>query len=65
VAVPTAAPGVREEFLHLADDCVCEITPEPFHAVGLWYEDFTQTTDEEVRDLLEGSGRQRMAAIGS
>ena len=35
-----------------ADDVVCAITPEPFHAVGLWYEDFTQTTDDEVRDLL-------------
>jgi putative phosphoribosyl transferase len=53
VAVPTAAPDVCEEFRHEADDCVCEITPEPFHAVGLWYEDFSQTTDLEVRDLLD------------
>src|SRR4030081_1879472 len=35
-----------------ADDVICAITPEPFHAVGLWYQDFSQTTDEEVRDLL-------------
>jgi predicted phosphoribosyltransferase len=38
-----------------ADEVVCAITPEPFHAVGLWYEDFAQTTDEEVRDLLAGA----------
>jgi putative phosphoribosyl transferase len=35
-----------------ADDVVCAITPEPFYSVGLWYEDFSQTTDEEVRELL-------------
>ena len=36
--------------------CVCAMTPEPFEAVGRWYDDFSQTTDEEVRDLLvEGS----------
>lgn len=53
VAVPTAAPATCEELRREADDCVCGITPEPFHAVGLWYEDFSQTTDDEVRDLLE------------
>lgn len=53
VAVPTAAPSTCEEFRHLADECICEITPEPFQAVGLWYEDFSQTTDDEVRGLLE------------
>ena len=36
-----------------ADEVVCAQTPEPFYAVGAWYEDFGQTTDEEVRDLLE------------
>jgi putative phosphoribosyl transferase len=34
------------------DEVVCARTPEPFHAVGEWYEDFSQTTDEEVRQLL-------------
>jgi predicted phosphoribosyltransferase len=34
------------------DEVVCAITPEPFHAVGYWYEDFTQTTDQEVSELL-------------
>jgi putative phosphoribosyl transferase len=53
VAVPTAAPAACDEFRHEADECVCEITPDPFYAVGLWYEDFSQTTDDEVREFLE------------
>ena len=52
VAVPTAAPETCEQLRTWADDVICAITPEPFHAVGLWYDDFSQTTDEEVRDLL-------------
>jgi predicted phosphoribosyltransferase len=52
VAVPTGSPETCEQLKAQADDVICAITPEPFHAVGLWYEDFTQTTDEEVRDLL-------------
>jgi predicted phosphoribosyltransferase len=52
VAVPTAAPKTCDEMKTQADDVVCAITPEPFHSVGLWYEDFSQTTDEEVRELL-------------
>lgn len=64
VAVPTAAPATCEEFRHEADVCVCDITPDPFHAVGLWYEDFSQTTDEEVRDLLERSAAPVAAATG-
>lgn len=55
VAVPTAAPSTCEEFRHEADECVCDITPDPFYAVGVWYEDFSQTTDDEVRDLLARS----------
>jgi predicted phosphoribosyltransferase len=58
VAVPTAAPTTCEEFRHEADECICEITPDPFYAVGLWYQDFSQTTDKEVRDLLEKSQTQ-------
>ena len=53
VAVPVAAKETCDAFRDVVDEIVCEITPEPFHAVGLWYEDFTQTTDEEVRELLE------------
>jgi predicted phosphoribosyltransferase len=53
VAVPTAAPQTCDEFRSEVDEIVCAMTPEPFEAVGLWYEDFSQTTDEEVQDLLE------------
>jgi predicted phosphoribosyltransferase len=52
VAVPVAAPEVCEAFKSEVDEVICAATPEPFQAVGLWYEDFSQTTDEEVRDLL-------------
>jgi putative phosphoribosyl transferase len=41
----------------VVDEVVCGVTPRPFHAVGLWYEDFSQTTDDEVRSLLARDGR--------
>jgi len=53
VAVPTAPIETCTELRHLVDEVVCLVTPDPFYAVGLWYEDFSQTTDEEVRGLLE------------
>jgi putative phosphoribosyl transferase len=52
VAVPVAPPETCDEFRKLTDEVVCVLTPEPFYAVGLWYDDFSQTTDEEVLDLL-------------
>jgi predicted phosphoribosyltransferase len=52
VAVPTAASDACERFEDLVDEVVCAYTPEPFFGVGLWYDDFSQTTDEEVRQLL-------------
>jgi predicted phosphoribosyltransferase len=52
VAVPVASADTCEEMRNEVDEVVCAETPEPFHAVGLWYEDFSQTTDEEVRELL-------------
>jgi len=58
VAVPIAPPETCEELRAEVDDVICAVTPEPFHAVGLWYEDFSQTTDEEVRDLLAGRAEQ-------
>jgi predicted phosphoribosyltransferase len=61
VAVPIAAPEVCAAFRDYVDDIVCLETPQPLYAVGLWYEDFSQTTDEEVRELL-GRARQRTAA---
>src|SRR5947207_3032762 len=52
VAVPVAADETCEEFRGDVDHVVCAFTPEPFFAVGLWYEHFDQTTDDEVRELL-------------
>ena len=57
VAVPIASPEICEELRGKVDDIICAVTPEPFYAVGCWYEDFSQTTDEEVRDLLARSAR--------
>jgi putative phosphoribosyl transferase len=53
VAVPTAPAETCADLQSVVDEMICLITPEPFYAVGLWYEDFSQTTDEEVRDLLD------------
>lgn len=58
VAVPLAPPDTCDALREEADEVVCAITPEPFYAVGLWYEDFAQTTDEEVHDLLERARRE-------
>ncbi|HEX5080645.1 MAG TPA: phosphoribosyltransferase [Blastocatellia bacterium] len=52
VAVPVASIQTCDDLRSLADEVICLYTPEPFYAVGLWYEDFSQTTDDEVRDLL-------------
>ena len=57
VAVPVAAASTRDDLAAEVDEIVCETPPEPFLAVGRWYEDFSQTTDEEVRDLLERAAR--------
>lgn len=58
IAVPTAPPQTCDTFRNIVDEVVCLITPEPFHAVGLWYENFPQITDEEVKDLLKDQVRQ-------
>ncbi len=60
VAVPVASPDTCELLKAHVDEVVCAATPDPFYAVGLWYRDFSQTTDEEVRELL-----QRTAAEGA
>lgn len=52
VAVPVAAPETCEAFRSIADEIVCAMTPEQFSAVGLWYDDFSQTSDAEVHELL-------------
>ena len=55
VAVPVASASTCSEFELEVDKVVCATTPEPFSAVGQWYRNFSQTTDEEVRDLLARS----------
>ena len=52
VAVPVGAPETCAMIAEVADEAVCAYEPEQFAAVGLWYQDFSQTTDEEVRELL-------------
>jgi len=56
VAVPVAARETCDDFFREVDDIVCLRTPHPFEAVGLWYDDFTQTTDEEVHERLAAYG---------
>jgi predicted phosphoribosyltransferase len=62
VAVPTAARETCDALRAHVDDVVCASTPEPFHAVGLWYEDFSQTSDEDVRELPARAARDDRAA---
>jgi predicted phosphoribosyltransferase len=58
-AVPVAAPETCSEMSEEADDMVCAVTPESFYAVGQWYQDFSQTSDEEVRHLLDAARRDQ------
>ncbi len=60
VAVLVAAPDTCREFEAQADDIFCARTPKNFHGVGEFYEDFTQTTDEEVCDLLERAAHRSL-----
>src|SRR5256886_1501842 len=62
VAVPVSAPQTCDEYRMGVDEIVCATTPEPFYGVGRWDKDFSQTTDGEVRDLLE-QGRNDYAAV--
>ena len=55
VAVPIGAGQTCAEIASVADELVCAQTPDPFIAVGVWYRDFTPTTDDQVRQLLAGS----------
>jgi predicted phosphoribosyltransferase len=58
VAVPTAAPETCRALEPEVDEIICAMTPEPFYGVGRWYENFSQTTDEQVRRFLEAATRQ-------
>ncbi len=57
VAVPVAVEEVCAEFRPRVDEIICAATPDPFYGVGYWYRDFSQTSDEEVRDLLARANR--------
>jgi predicted phosphoribosyltransferase len=59
VAVPVAAVETCRAFNGLADDLVCAVTPEPFLAVGAWYDDFRQVSDAEVHALLDDAWNGR------
>jgi predicted phosphoribosyltransferase len=65
VAAPVAALETCEEFAREVSEIVCAATPEPFYGVGMWYEDFSQTTDEEVRQLLRASWQQSAPQIAN
>jgi predicted phosphoribosyltransferase len=58
IGVPVAPPDTVEELRKEADEIICLATPEPFYAIGTWYVDFSQTSDEEVRTLLARAWRQ-------
>jgi predicted phosphoribosyltransferase len=63
VAVPVGARDTCEALRKVADDVVCALTPETFRAVGLWYVDFSQTTDDEVRQLLSRANSGAAAPV--
>ena len=65
VAVPAAPESACRELTAMADEVVCATTPSPFFAVGASYWDFTQVTDEEVRDLLRAAATSRPAGAGA
>lgn len=58
VAVPVASREALRELSQLADECVCVLEPEPFYGVGFWYDDFGQTSDLQVQQLLASSRRR-------
>lgn len=61
-AVPVAAAATCEELTAEVDEMVCASTPEYFYSVGAWYQDFEQTTDEEVHDLLVKASQGKYSA---
>lgn len=63
VAIPVASRAACDELKAEVDKVVSVATPEPFYSIGLWYEDFSQTTDEEVHHLLEQSTRDYTAPL--
>ena len=64
-AVPVGSRDACAIVAAAADECVCVITPAPFHGVGMWYTDFSQTTDEEVLELLARGDASNTSARAS
>jgi predicted phosphoribosyltransferase len=64
IAAPVAAPETLDELRREVDDVVCLLAPERFSAVSLWYDDFPQTSDDEVRELFERARRLRPSEPG-
>ncbi len=58
-AVPLAPREAYEDFQHLVDEMVCLETPDPFVSVGEWYEEFSETSDDEVREILAREATER------
>jgi putative phosphoribosyl transferase len=58
-AVPVAATATCEALRERVDEMICLFTPGRMYAVGVWYQDFTQTTDSEVHELLDAAARER------
>ena len=64
VAVPVAPASTIDELKTEVDEVICVSTPEFFHAISLWYDEFPQTSDEEVRELLKKAETKKQAAAG-
>jgi putative phosphoribosyl transferase len=65
VAVPVSSPETCNEFRSEVDEIVCAVTPQHFQGVGLWYDDFSQTSDDEVRELLKRVVQEEQHAASS
>lgn len=64
IAVPVATPSMCQELESEVDEIICLKTPEPFISVGTWYDDFSQTTDEEVIQLLSRAKKRQQNSKG-
>jgi putative phosphoribosyl transferase len=65
VAVPVSSPEIGDEFRSEVDEIVCAVTPQHFQGVSLWYDDFSQTSDEEVRELLKRAAQREQYVASS
>lgn len=63
IGVPVGAPSTCRSLRREVDELVCPARPDPFRAVGLWYRDFPQASDDEVRELLDEARREHQGAL--